>query len=100
MRQTMIIGVGWYSADQWTMLKLMADDPHALDATYEQWRTGAERALQQLKNQPGVRAVKVSVDVQALREWCRNQQIPLDGSARANFIAEQVRTGRYDDDAA
>jgi hypothetical protein len=31
----MIIGVGWYSADQWAMLKLAADDPEALDPTYE-----------------------------------------------------------------
>jgi hypothetical protein len=96
----MIIGVGWYSADQWTMLKLTADDPEALDATYDQWRAGAERTLQQLKMQPGIRAVKVPVDVQVLRQWCREHGSPLDGGGRANFIAEQVKIGCYDDDAA
>ena len=96
----MIIGVGWYSEDQWTMLKLTADDPEALDATYDQWRIGAERTLQQLKSQAGVRAVKVSIDVEMLRQWCRDQGNRLDGSARARFIAEQVKMERYDEDTA
>ena len=52
MPRTMIIGVGWYSADQWSMLKLVADDPEALDPTYEQWCAGAEKTFQQLKSQP------------------------------------------------
>jgi len=92
MPKTMIIGVGWYSADQWAMLKLAADDPETLDPTYEQWCAGAEKALQQLKSQPGVRPVKVSVDVQVLRQWCRDHGKRLDGGARAQFIAEAVKT--------
>src|SRR5687767_2520008 len=98
MPQTMIIGVGWYSEDQWTMLKLTADDPEALDTTYDQWRAGVERTLQQLKNQSEVRAVKVPVDVQTLQQWCRDQGSRLDGAARAKFIAEQVRMKRYNED--
>ena len=82
------------------MLKLMADDPEALDVTYDQWRAGAERTLQQLKNQSGVRAVKVPVDVQMLQQWCRDQGNRLDGAARAKFIAEQVKMERYDEDTA
>src|SRR5215216_5460178 len=100
MPQTMIIGVGWYSEDQWAMLKLTADDPETFDTTYDKWRMGAERTLQQLKSQAGVCAVKVSIDVQMLRRWCRDQGSRLDGAARAKFIAEQVRMGRYDADTA
>ena len=93
----MLVGVGWYTVDQWTMLKLMADDPSSLDSTYEQWQAGAERALQRLNREPGIRAVKVAVDVQLLREWCRNKGKRLDGEARAVFIAEQVQNGTFSD---
>jgi hypothetical protein len=92
MPRTIIVGVGWYSADQWAMLKLAADDPETLDATYQQWCAGAEKTLQQVKSQPGVRAVKIPVDVQVLRQWCRDHGRPLDGAARAQFIAEAVKT--------
>jgi len=92
MPKTMIIGVGWYSADQWAMLRLAADDPEALDPTYERWCAGIEKTLQQLKSQSGVRAVKVPVDVQVLRQWCRDHGKRVDGNARAQFIAEAVKT--------
>ena len=73
-------------------MKLTADDPGALDTTYEQWCTGAEKAFQELKDQPGVRPVKVMVDVQVLRQWCRNHGKRLDGDARAQYIAEAAKT--------
>ena len=82
------------------MLKLTADDPEALDTTYDKWRSGAEMTLQQLKSQAEVHAVKVPVEVEMLRQWCRDQGKRLDGAARASFIAEQVRLERYDEDSA
>ena len=87
----MLIGVGWYSLDQWSKLKLWADDPEALGANYEQWRAGVEKTLQELRSQEGLRAVKVSIDVQVLRQRCRDHGKRLDGNARAQFIAEKVR---------
>jgi hypothetical protein len=98
MEQTILIGVGWYSEDEWTMLKLVADDKEALDETFDKWRTGAEGAFQQLRSEPGICAVKVPVNIQSLQEWCRNQGIRLDGKARAHFISEQARLGHYDKD--
>jgi hypothetical protein len=96
----MIIGVGWYSPDEWSKLKLIADDSEALDSNYEEWRAGVERTLQELRSQAGVRAVKVSVDVQALQQWCRDHGKRLDGNARAQFIAEKVRAMSSDRDDA
>jgi hypothetical protein len=91
MPQTMLIGVGWYSPDQWSKLKLVADDSETLDSNYEEWRAGVEKTLQELRSQPGIRAVKVSVDVQALQQWCRDRGKRLDGEARVQFIVEKVR---------
>jgi len=54
MTPKVLIGVGWYSKDQWTMLKLLADDRDSLDASYEQWEAGVQETLEQLQRQPGV----------------------------------------------
>ena len=91
MSQEIVIGVGWYAEDQWLMLKLVAEDRDALDDTYEQWEAGVTKALAELRNQPGVEAVKVHVEVAGLQRWCREQGRPLDGPARALYVTEQVR---------
>ena len=74
------------------MLKLVADDRQELDSSYEAWLAGAERSLQELVHQPGVRAVKVPVDVQILHQWCRERGYRLDGKARAEFITETLKS--------
>lgn len=100
MPQTMIIGVGWYSPDQWSKLKLLADDSDTLDSNYEEWLAGVEKTLQELRKQPGIRPVKISVDVQDLQQWCRDHGKRLDGNARARFIAEKVRAMSSDEETA
>lgn len=87
----MLVGVGWYTEEQWTMLKLLADDTNSLDATYAEWEAGAQKALEQLGKTPGLEAIKVSVDVDALRQWCRERGKPLNGASRSEYIAEMVR---------
>ena len=32
-----VAGVGWYKAEQWSLLKLLAVDRQELEDTYEQW---------------------------------------------------------------
>ena len=92
MTPEILIGVGWYSEDQWTMLKLVADDRDSLDTNYEQWEAGVQEALEQLRKQPGVKTVEVPVDVEALRQWCRERGKPLDRSSRAEYAAEIVKS--------
>ena len=96
----MIIGVGWYSPDEWSKLKLVAEDSESLDSNYEEWLAGAEKTLQELRRQPGIRPVKVSVDVQQLQQWCRDHGKRLDGKARAQFIVEKVRAMSSEGDDA
>jgi hypothetical protein len=91
MTASVLVGVGWYSEEQWTMLKLLADDPGSLDETYKKWEAGAQKALGELRKQPGIEAIKFPVDVEALRRWCRERGKPLDGASRAEYIAEGVQ---------
>ena len=90
-RSKHVVGIGWYSADQWTMLKLTADDSSALDSSYEAWLAQAERTFAQVGQRTDIRAVKVHVDVHAMRQWCLSQGRPLDAPARADYLAETVR---------
>ena len=92
MTPEILIGVGWYSEDQWTMLKLVADDRDSLDTSYEQWEAGVLEALEQLRRQPGVEAIKIPVDVVALRQWCRERAKPLDRSSRAEYAVEIAKS--------
>lgn len=97
MPPLVIIGVGWYSEDEWTMLKFLADDREALDSTYEHWRVGAERTFRERKKSLGLQLVKVPVDVEMLPRWCRDHGCRLDAQALARFLAAAVKKISYDE---
>jgi hypothetical protein len=40
----------------------------------------------------GISPVRVDVDVKDLFDWCQRNGRPLDGSARASYVAERTRT--------
>ncbi|MDB6111916.1 MAG: hypothetical protein JWR69_3666 [Pedosphaera sp.] len=86
-----VVGIGWYTPDQYSSLKAFAADPEILDDNHEQWLIGAEKLFRELGAQDGMRPVRISVDVQELLNWCRKMGNPLDASSRAQFIAEKVR---------
>jgi hypothetical protein len=83
----MITGIGWYDAAQYAQLRKQAADAGRLDTTFEAWERNATRVFESLRQQ-GVRVEKVAVDVEDLVRWCQAHGRPLDGSARAQFVAE------------
>ena len=40
----------WYSPESWARLRATADDPEALDDTYEAWLASAEDAIRSLQD--------------------------------------------------
>lgn len=68
-RRAPVVGLGWYSEDQWQELKAIADDASTLHETYGEWVLEATRTLNTLRAD-GVNIRKVMVDVRELREWC------------------------------
>ena len=93
-----IVGVGWYSPQEWALLKACAVDGDKLDRTYEDWRANAERTLSHLRSQ-GFRAVRVHVRVGELFAWCEQRKKALNGEARSQFVLEKVQAGNSDADA-
>lgn len=82
----LVVGIGWYEPDQWELLKNCAADSDALDHTYEEWKSGVNRAIQEL-HENGVFPKKVSVRVPELIEWCKDKGYKLDGEARSEYVS-------------
>lgn len=69
------------------MLCTLVPDRSELDDTYEQWQQSALRAVRQIETS-GHTVERVSVDVSALSKWCHARNLPLNGSARAEYVAQ------------
>lgn len=81
-----VFRVAWFDEQQWQLLCSLVPDRNALDASYEQWQVSAERAVREIQAS-GHTVERVSVDVVALSEWCRERHLPMNGSARAEYVA-------------
>jgi len=87
-----VVGVAWYTAEQWERLKLLADDPEALDDTHNDWLKNATRNARGLKKR-GLKVVKVPIDVDEWAAWCQKNGKSLNGAARAEFTSQKVSEG-------
>ena len=85
-----ITGIGWYRREQWERLRELSADVERLEDTYDEWLSGAERLLKDLRSR-GVAAARVDVDVEELSRWCAEQRRRVDSAARANFVAVKLR---------
>jgi hypothetical protein len=85
-----IIGIAWYDIAQWAKLKQVAADPEFMDATYEDWRRGAEDLEGKLRRL-GTTARRVPIDVDALVSWCRTQHKSVDANSRVEYVNEIIR---------
>ncbi len=84
------VGVPWYRADQWELLRERADDPEVLVERYEDWVVQAERMLALLEKQ-GMSVEKIDVDVEEVIAWCKAAGRPFDSKARAEYASELLR---------
>src|SRR5712691_5977015 len=73
----LVTGVAWYRREQWSRLRELASDRDKLDDSYEQWLTGAQKALPEMAR-TGVSARRVDVDVETLLRRCLDD--PADGA--------------------
>jgi hypothetical protein len=84
--ENLIVGMCWYSEDQWNRLNEIAADPLALDDSYEEWRKSAEKAINELRAN-GVAIKKVLVDMEEMLRWANEKGRPLNSEARSEYVA-------------
>src|SRR5882672_5247645 len=88
-----VLGVAWYSEQDWTRLRLVCSDPHEMDDSYAEWRAAAEKAIDDLAKL-GSPAEKVDIDIDEFLRWCRLHGRKTDKAARAEFVAYSLRARR------
>ena len=84
-----VLGIAWYSSDQWERLRHVVSDPGNLEDTYEEWLSIAEKALQDYAK-TGAKIRRVHIDVEELVAWCKSKNIPLNGASRSEFASEKL----------
>jgi hypothetical protein len=84
-----VVGIAWYRPEQWARLRALSTDPEALEDTFEEWVRLAEEKMEGLL-QSGIMAKRISIDVEELNAWCIAQHLPMNGEARARFVAEKA----------
>ena len=89
-RKRIVTGVCWYTESQWFRLKETATDPERFEATFDEWSAMAEDSLLKLRK-AGIIAVKVLIDPDEFSAWCKQKSKPNDASARAHYVAHQLR---------
>lgn len=86
-----VLAIAFYSEVEWAKLKRTAADPDALDDTYAGWCRGHADLVSSLED-AGTDYVSVPVLVEDVSDWCAREGRPLDGAARAEFVAQQHKS--------
>ena len=86
-----VVGVTWYTEENWSKVKAAATDPERFEETYAEWSTMAIEAVADLKK-AGVNTVKFSVVPNELLPWCFAHNKPNDAASRAEFVSEKLRS--------
>ena len=86
----LVVGVAWYSREQWDRLLSVAADRADLEDTYDDWVRIAERGISKIRR-TGLKPTKIPIDVEELIDWCREESRPVDGQARADFVNVKLR---------
>lgn len=88
--RTTVVGLAWFDRRQWKRLIEVVEDPDELDRTYEQWQQSAQDAVRRIESE-GQRVELVHIEVQSLVSWCKEKGLPVNGTARAEYVAQIVR---------
>jgi len=87
------VAFAWYTPETWAQLRGIADDPEALDDSYEAWLASAEEALRSLQAR-GVPAERFPIDVTAAAAWAKKEGQAFNSAARAAYVAGLGRKTR------
>ena len=81
------VGLPWYAAEHYDVLRQTLFDGGKLPTQYEAWRVSTEQVEREVQRS-GVEVVRVSIEPYAFMKWCDRTRLPPDGTARARYAAE------------
>ncbi|MFZ3352254.1 MAG: hypothetical protein WA268_15450 [Xanthobacteraceae bacterium] len=83
-------GIPWYEVDDYLQIRRIMADGDRLPLLYSHWLKRAEEAERRIVAS-GVRAIRVPIDPEQFRIWCKIRILRCDSAARGRFIHEKVR---------
>ena len=86
----MPIAFAWYRPEQWALLKTYSIDKEEIEDTFAEWVEHAERSYKEYENS-GLNMHKILIDIDALVEWCKEVDMPVDGEARSKYAAKLMK---------
>lgn len=88
-------GLIYFTQQEYARLLVVAADADTLEATWEEWLQTREKAKFDLAL-IGIAVIDVPVEVDELLIYCLQENVPLDSSARAGYVAEKMRRADMD----
>jgi len=89
-KSAVVMAVATYKREQWDKLLEVADDRNELESSWEEWKAGHEETIALLRGQ-GLEPIEISIDVDALQEFCRKRGFKNDSGARAEYAAYRAQ---------
>ena len=94
-KQQIKTGLIYFTQQEYVRLLIVAADADTLEATWEEWLQTREKAKFDLAL-AGIAVIDVPVEVDELLKYCLLENVPLDSSARAGYVAEKMRRADMD----
>lgn len=91
--RALLIGVAWYTHEDWIKLKTIFEDADSLPATYTDWLAFAELSLQALEHQ-GIKAYKVYIIPEEFKSWCQERGLRKNALARMQYTNAMIASLR------
>jgi len=89
-KQQVKTGLIYFTQQEYARLLAVAADANGLEATWEEWLQNREKTKFDLAL-AGILVTDVPVEVDELLKYCLQENVPLDSSARAGYVAEKMR---------
>lgn len=83
------VGLPWYAAEHYNVLRRTLSDGEKLPEQYEAWRIPTEQVEREVQRS-GVDVVRVPIEPGTFPEWCQSVGLPSDSAARARYAAEAL----------
>ena len=84
------VGIAWYRSGQWDELKAFCEDRETMEGSYDEWKRGATKALQDLRGK-GEHVESVDFDLTDFQKWCTARKKRPNASSRSEFTVFRLR---------
>ncbi|MDP2923461.1 MAG: hypothetical protein Q8O30_07060 [Candidatus Omnitrophota bacterium] len=92
-KEGIVVGVGYYSRQDWERFLASASDREKLEDTYDEWLELYHKTIRDMKA-AGIEPRKVSFNLDELLEYCKKKRLKNNSEVRAKFFSELTKQGR------